>query len=176
MNKLRFKILKKIAQASPPANLPTEEVTKTKTVSGSPQSFIATDYYPTITMGFGSNNANIINYLTYILNNGLYYTSDGQVSLKLMHSNNFSVGTTSVPSEDLKNLMNFVKQVYSELFNRGTEFKQKLTSEEINERISRLKSSNFLNNLSSTNPMGQLSNKIGGNIKTLINNYLLQIK
>lgn len=170
----RIKLLQKIAQTTDP-NIPTDEVAKTKTVAGSPPNFIATDYYPTINVGFNPANANIINYLTGILNQGLFYTSDGKINLSTMKSSNFNTGTTAV-SENLKNLMNFGKEIFTELFNNGVEFKQKLTPEEISARVSRLKSSQFLNNLPATNITGQLANKIGGDIKTILINSLTQIK
>lgn len=177
MNRFRIRVLEKLAQTMAPNNLPSAEVTSTQTVSGSPPSFNAADYYPGIIKGFTSRNISIINGLVNALNQGLYYTSNGQVHLPWMRSVNFNFGTDGVPSVDLKNLMGFSKQLYQLVFtNHGTEDNTELTPQEIAKRIAPLKTSQFINNLSTTNPMGQLSTKIGGNIKTIINNYLLQIK
>lgn len=177
MNKLRRRIFEKLAQAAPPDNLPTTEVTQTQTVSGSPPVFIATDYYPSMVIGLTSKNATIINGLTNLLNQALFYTSGGNVHLQWMKSVNFNFGTTDIPSVDLKNLMGLAKQIYNQLYmNQGEPYSKQLTPQEIAKKLAPLKSSNFISNLSSTSPMGQLSSKIGGNVKTLINNYLLQIQ
>lgn len=178
MNKLRRRILTKLAQMEAPGNLPSEKVTETKTVSGAPTPFDIVEYYPNVVPAFGNQNYNWIRALVNTLNQALYYTSDGQVELKWMQSNNFNFGTTVVPSVDLKNLMNFAKQVHNTIFtNNGTkDGDTPLKPDEIAKRIAPLKSSSFISNLSNTNPMGQLSSKIGGNVKTLINNILLQIR
>lgn len=177
MNKFRRRIIEKLAQMSQPDNLQTDEVTQTKTVSGSPPSFNPADFYPNIIKTFNPRNMPIINGLTNALNQALYYTSNGKVHLQWMRSVNFNFGTDDIPSVDLKNLMGFAKQLYNSIFtNNGDTDTQALNSTEIIQRIAPLKSSQFINNLSNTNPMGQLSAKIGGNIKTIINNYLLQIQ
>lgn len=178
MNKsLRHRILSKFAQMEAPENLPTEEVAKTKTVSGSPSHFNIVQYYPTIITAFGSQNMNWITKLIDVVNQGLFYTSDGQIQLKWMENNSFNFGTDNVPSVDLKNLMGFSKQIYSHIFtNNGSEYERALTPEEISKKIQVLKSSSFLSNLSQSNPMGQLKSKLGSDIKTLINDILLQIK
>lgn len=178
MNKqIRNRILSKMAQMEAPSNLPTEEVTKTKTVSGSPSYFDIVQYYPTIITAFGSQNMNWITKLIDVVNQGLFYTSGGQVQFKLLENNNYNFGTDSIPSVDLKNLLGFSKQIYSNLFtSNGTDYVKQLTAEEIAKKIQTLKSSSYLSNLSQSNPMGQLQSKLGGNIKTLINDILLQIK
>jgi len=178
MNKqIRNRILSKMAQMEPPSNLPSEEVAKTKTVSGTPSYFDIVQYYPTIITAFGSQNMNWITKLIDVVNQGLFYTSDGQIQFKWMENNSYNFGTDSVPSVDLKNLMGFSKQIYSNLFtNNGVEYKQQLTAEEIAKKIQTLKSSSYLSGLSQSNPMGQLQSKLGSNIKTLINDILLQIK
>lgn len=174
---LRNRVLNKIAQMEPPSNLPTEEVTETKTVSGSPSYFDIVQYYPTIITAFGSQNMSWITKLVDVVNQGLFYTSDGQIQFKWMENNSYNFGTDSVPSVDLKNLMGFSKQIYSNLFtNNGVEYERQLTVEEIAKKIQALKSSSYLSSLSQSNPMGQLQSKLGTNIKTLINDILLQIK
>lgn len=178
MNKqLRNRILSKMAQLEPPSNLPTEEVTETKTVSGSPSYFDIVQYYPTIITAFGSQNMNWITKLVNVVNQALFYTSDGQIQFKWMENASYNFGTDSVPSVDLKNLMGFSKQIYSNLFTtNGAEYKRALTPEEIANKVQTLKSSSHLSNLSQSSPMGQLRSKLGGDVKTLINDILLQIK
>jgi hypothetical protein len=178
MNKLlRRRILNKMAQMEAPPDLPTEEVAKTKTVSGSPNVFNITQYYPKVETAFGSNNFTWIKKLIDAVNQGLYYTSDGKIQLKWMQDNSFNFGIDSAPSVDLKNLMGFSKQIHSTIFTKNGEQDDKaLGSEEIGKRIAILKGSSFLSNLSTTNPMGQLQSKLGGNAKTVINDILLQIR
>lgn len=176
-SKARLKILNKIAQATPPANLPTSSVANTKPVAGSPPSFKADDWYPSLRIGFQNKNVPWINGLANLLNTSLYYSSDGKTHLNWMRSVNFNFGTDQVPSVDLKNLMLFSKMVYQQLFtNLGQAYTQQLTPEQIAEKIQYLRTSQPFNNLSQVSPTGQLSTKIGGNLKTLIYNYLLQIK
>jgi hypothetical protein len=120
---------------------------------------------------------NWITKLIDVVNQGLFYTSNGQIQFKWMENNSYNFGTDSVPSVDLKNLMGFSKTIYSNLFtNNGVEYERQLTAEEIAKKIQTLKSSSYLSNLSQSNPMGQLQSKLGSNIKTLINDILLQIK
>ncbi len=173
--KLRLKFLEKIGQTPP--NVPTEEVAKTTSVSGNPPSFIASNQYPSIVIGFQSRNLPAINNLSNLLNNSLYYSSNGKIHLPWMKSNNFNFGTDQIPSADLKNLMNFTKVIYSQLFtNNGQNYKVQLTPQEIANKIKILQSNQSLNNLPAVQPGGQLATKVGGNVKNLIQDYLLQIK
>lgn len=165
-----------MAQAAAPADLPTDGVTQTTTVSGTPPSFRPTDYYPGIMTGFTSKNVPIIDKLSDVLNLALFYNSGGKIHLPWMRAQNFNF-STDVPSVDLKNLMGFAKQVYHTLYsNNGEQDKAQLTPEQIVQRIAPLKTSIFISNLSSSNPTGQLAAKLGGNAKTLLNDLLLQIK
>jgi hypothetical protein len=173
--KIRLRVLEKIAQATP--NVSTEEVAKTTSVSGSPPTFIASNLYPSIIVGFQNKNVPWINGLANLLNTAMYYTSGGKVTLPWMKSNNFNFDTSQVPSIDLRNLMNFTKVIYNQLFtDNGQAYKGSLTPLQISQKISNLSSNQFLNNLSSVQPGGQVNAKLGGNVKTLIQNYLLQIK
>lgn len=176
LNKGRLKLLGKIAQ-NVPQNLPTDSVANTTPITGSPPAFNASDYYPSMRIGFQTKNIPWINGLANLLNTSMFYAGGGKVSLPWMRSVNFTFGTDQVPSVDLRNIMNFTKLVYSQLFtNLGQAYQQPLTPEQIAEKIEILRNSQFYNNLSQVNPTGQLSTKIGGNLKTLINSYLLQIK
>lgn len=174
--RLRIKFIEKMAQATPP-NVPTEAVAETTSVSSSPPPFNALDYYPTMILGFQARNMPWINGLAQLLNTVMFYSSNGKVTLPWMRSNNFSFSTDQVPSADLKKLMNFTKLVYMQLFtDLGSTYKHPLTVSQIADKIRILDSSQFLNNLSSVQPGGQVATKVGGNVKTLIHNYLLQIK
>lgn len=176
-SKARLKILNKIAQTTVPTNLPTDAVANTQPVTGSPPPFNASDFYPSLRIGFQAKNVPWINGLANLLNSAMFYSSGGKVHLPWMRSVNFNFGSDQVPSVDLKNIMNFSKLVYNQLFtNLGQAYQQPLTPQQVAEKIQILHSSQAFNNLSTTSPTSQVATKIGGNVKTLINDYLLQIK
>lgn len=173
----RLEILKKIAQASLPAAVPSDEAAKTTVVAGSPPPFKASNAYPGIIVGLQAKNVPWVDGLADILNTSLYYSSNGQVSMPWMRQVNFSFSSDKSPSADLRNIMNFTKQVYNYLFtNLGSAYQQPLPADQLQEKIHTLQTSQFLSNLASANPTGQLATKLGGNLKTIITNYLLQIK
>jgi hypothetical protein len=165
-----MKFFKKIAQTA----VSTEN--ETATVSGSPKAFMATDYYPII-LAFSSRNIPLIDGLSNVLNNALYYSSNGKNDLQWLKSINFNFDVSNVLSTDLRNIIGFAKQVYLQIYtNNGQIDKKALSSQEIADRINPLKYSQYLSNMSATGTNSQLNTKIGGNLRTLINNYLLQIK
>lgn len=179
MSNIRYKILQKLAQTTtttPDASIPSPAVATTQSVSGSPPDFTPSAIYPGINKAFGTRNAAVINGLANILSQSLYYTSNGQVSLSSMKNNNFGAGTSDVPSPNLRNLMNFAKAVYNSLFTyKGQEYKEALKPEQIKTLVDALKANQSLSNLPVTSLTNQLSTKIGGNTKTIINNLLLNI-
>jgi len=72
--------------------------------------------------------------------------------------------------------MNFSKVMFQQFFSN---LDHPLSSQEITQRANILLNSPYLLNLPQTGASGasgQLSTKIGGDIKTIIKNYLLQIK
>lgn len=173
---LRLKLWEKMAQ-TPPPNLPTTQVAQTKTVSGSPPAFTATSWYPSIIVGFQAKSVPIINGLSNLLNTALFYTSDGKVHMPFLRQQNFIFSTDQYPDINLRNLANFSKLIYQQLFtNMGAPYQQALTPPQIAEKIALLRNSPFLGNLTATNPTSQLATKISGNVRELITNYLLQIK
>jgi len=169
---LRKKILKKLAQAAP--TVPASSTAAPSVINATPPSFIASNWYPGIIVAFQPKNTNLINSLSNLVNNALFYSSDGEVYLQWMRSVNFTFGTDQSQSVDLKNLMQFSKLLYNTLFtNMGQAYLKQLEPEEVKEKIDHLSQSPQLNNLSQTGT--QLSTKIGGNLKELIKNNLLQI-
>lgn len=173
---LRLKLWEKIAQ-TPPSNLPTTQVAQTKTVSGSPPFFTASDWYPGIIIGFQAKNVPIINGLSNLLNTALFYMSNGQVHLPFLRQQNFIFSTDQYPDHNLRNLANFSKLIYQQIFtNMGVPYQQPLSPQQIAEKIALLRNSQFISNLSATNPTSQLATKISGNLRELITNYLLRIK
>lgn len=172
----RIKLLNKIAQTAT-NQMVTDEVNKTKTVAGSPPVFSASSAYPSLVLGFAAKNVPWIDGLSNVLNDALYYSSNGQVNLTVMKNSNFVTDTSQMPSEDLKNVANFCKVVYQYLYtDHGKNFAQALTAPQIAEKINFLNNHQSLNNLPVSMSSGQLTTKLGGNLKTIIKNYLLQIK
>lgn len=175
--KLRLRILRKIAQNALPQGTPTDAAAQTTVVAGSPPAFKASDAYPGIVVGLQAKNVPWVNGLADVLNTALFYSSNGKVSMPWMRQNNFNFSADQSPSVDLRNIMNFTKLVYNNLFtNLGAGFQQPLAPAQLQEKVHTLQTSQFLSNLSSLQPTGQLANKLGGNLKTIITNYLLQIK
>jgi len=173
---IRLRFWQKLAQ-SIPANLPTAQVTKNQPVSGTPPTFIASEWYPSIIIGWQSKNVPWINGLTSLINTALFYTSNGQIHIPWMRAQNFFFQLDQIPSVDLRNLMNFTKLMYNQIFtNLGYSYQQSLTPQQITAKVNILRNSPFLLNLSLTNPSSQLASKIGGNLRQFIVNYLLQIK
>jgi hypothetical protein len=172
----RIKLLNRIGQAAT-GQMTTDEVNKMTSVAGTPPVFLASSIYPSLIIGFTAKNVPWINGLSNVLNEALYYSSNGQVNLTIMRNNNFTTDTSQMPSEDLKNIAIFCKMVYQYLFtNKGANFTQALTPQEISEKVNFLNNHQSLNNLPVSMSSGQLTAKLGGNLKTIIKNYLLQIK
>jgi hypothetical protein len=176
MTTARLKILQKIAQSTLPADLPNDTTAKVVPVTGSPPSFTATNFYPSIRIGFLNKNVPWIDGLANLLNSALYYSSAGKVHMPWMRSVNFNFGADQAPSVDLKNLMNFSKLVYNQLFtDLGQIYSKPLTAEQIAEKIRILRTSQSYLNLP-TATSGQMNAKIGGDLKSKINDFFLQIK
>jgi len=162
----RIKILNRIAQ----------DLLSKSSVSGSPRSFNIVSLYPTTVLGLTSKNISPLTKLADLLNNALYYLSDGEKDLEWMRTVNFSFDA-SIASGDLKNVMLFCKLFHTNLLtNLGADFTEALPATEIANRIRILSTSAPLINLSSTSITGQLNLKIGGNLKSLITQTLTQIK
>lgn len=171
--KIRKKILNKFAQAMP-LDTPSEKFVNKNTNLGTPPSFTASDKYPALRTAFNSNAISIINNLSSYLNQALFYASDGNYTMSKLFSINFNFSPTMIPNvnRDLKFLVLFAKEVYNTIYNAGNKYIDLLKKEEYVNKINNLLQSQNLNNLSQTNPTGQLSIKMGGNIKTDIINFL----
>lgn len=164
---LRHKIIHKLAQ----------ETSAQKPISSSPPSFAATNFFPSIILGLTSKNSSIVDQISKILNDAIFYASDGYTSLDRLKDQNFSFPADQ-SQKDLKSLIQFAGQLHSSLFtDRGKNFTTTLKSEEIQSRANSLFNSTSLGNLSQVNPSSQLAAKIGTtNLKGLFQNFLLQLK
>lgn len=145
-------------------------------VTTSPPDFSVISYYNTIVVGFGSQNAAIINKLFDLINSALFYISNGKYDLQWMKSQNFNFGTSAISLPELRNLMNFTKIIFYYLLNNGQQFKNKLTNEAIQYRVDKVLSSNELKSLPTNLTSKKVQEKIGGSLKTMINNYLTLVR
>jgi hypothetical protein len=166
---LRIKILTKLAQTTP--TTPTEAV-DTKSVSGSPEVFIASQRYPSLRTGWnggGVDNTTPIDTLTAALNQAIYYSSNGQLEIAkdLFNTNNFTA-VASKYGDPTKKLVLFYKILFEQIFNSKNEFKAPLSSEERKMRVGLVKNDTNLTSLPIVAPTGQLATKLPTNLKTLI--------
>lgn len=168
--KLRKKILYKLAQISPIA--PTEKEVNQAPNIGTPPQFIATNMYPTLTTAFSSAVVEKINKLSDYLNDCIFYSSAGKYNMKFLYNMNFNFTPTISDNKDLKYLMLFAKEFYKNIYNSGNVYTKPLNQKEFKDKFNILLQSQYLNNLSQTNPTGQLAIKMGGNIKPNIINDL----
>lgn len=168
LNRLINKLGQNVSDA-----LPSEKIISTQTVSGSPPNFVASNYYPLLVKVFNSRNVTIINNLANVINQALYYTSNGKIHLPWMYNTNFNFDSSIVPSTELKNLMNFSKAMSQYFFYNLTDT---LSAQEVTDKVKLLLNNQSLLTLPQTSTSSQLTTKIGGDLKTIIKNYLLQIK
>lgn len=173
MNKFLRRIFEKIGQTIPA--IPSDAVAKNKATIPPPD-FIASAIYPGLNIGFSSASIPIINAFIKLLNTSVHYASAGAVNFQTFRNNNFTFDASQAPSVDQRNLMNLSKLVYTTLLNYGQPYKQALTGQQISSMVDRILASNFYQGLSQLNPTGTLATKIPGNIKTTINDYLIQLK
>ena len=171
-SKIRQKLLIKISQ--PSLTMPTEKVVSETPNIGTPASFVASDRYPTLRKGFAPDAISVINNLSNYINSALFYASGGNYSLSKLYYINFNFSTTDIPpvNKDLKNLLLFSKELYTQIYNSGNQYIDKLSEEEFTFKVNILLGSQNLNNLSQTNPSGPLSIKMGGDVKVDIISYL----
>ena len=104
----------------------------------------------------------------------MHYSTFGKVNFEKLKNNNFSIDSSSLPSPDQKNLVNFSKNIFKYFLNSGNSFNKKLTSSQIKLFVDDLLSSQEISNLPVSG--GLLSQKISGNLKTLIINLLTNLK
>ena len=155
--KSRLKILQKIAQATT-ATSPTAPIATTTAIVGTPPTFTATSFYPSFQTAFQAKNVPTIQKLTDLLNTVMFYLSNGQMSMATLRASNFNLGTSQISSMDLRNIINFSKLVYQQIYTHlGQNYSQPLTPAQIAVKMKILQSSTFFNNLPASGPTGQLA-------------------
>lgn len=172
--KLRRKFLKRIAQAALP-DITTDQSVKQTPNTGTPPTFQASSRYPSLRIAFNTSGAiNIIDNLSSYLNNALFYASNGKYYMQQLFQQGFNYSASDLPTsaKDLKLLLLFTKEIFVQIYNRGAGYTKPLTKEEFTRKISLLLENQNLMDLSQVNPTGQLSIKMGGNIKTDLIKFL----
>ena len=173
-SKLRIKLLEKIAQATTPTTVPTDQTANTAVVAAAP-SFQASSMYPGILKGFNLPSINIINNIVSTLNTALHIATAGKINFQILKNNNFSTDPSSFQSSDQKNIFLLSKMVFQKLLNSGNQFENKLIPKQIQDIVGSIISSQPLLSLSSINPVSQLAQKVG-NLKQIIIDQLTLLK
>ena len=147
---------------------------------GTPPIFIASNKYPSLRKGFSNNAIAMIDKLSTVLNNALFYASNGEFYMDKLFQQNFNYSITDLPSSarDLRLLLLFVKNIFMQFYNNGVAYTQMLNKQQYEEKVNSLLKSPNLDSLSRLNPSSQLAVKLGVNLKTQIIeilNYMLTI-
>jgi hypothetical protein len=169
---IRKKLLKKLSQNT----ISTSKIIEEKNNYGLAPipTFIASSAYTSLFSAFNVESVLIINKIVELLNKALHYSTFGKVNFEKLKNNNFSIDSSSLPSPDQKNLVNFSKNIFKYFLNSGNSFNKKLTSNQIKLFVNDLLFSQEISNLPVSG--GLLSQKISGNLKTLIINLLTNLK
>jgi hypothetical protein len=176
--KNRIKLLSKIAQlGSAPQSTTNNPTTPQSTPAASttispPPTFIASQIYGWLPGQYNTNSINYINGLISLLNTALHYSSNGQYNFQELRNDNFQIDPSGAPSIDTKNLLNLSILIYKTFLNSGNQFPTKPTPQQIQNWGKLIGSSQAFLNLSQLNPSGPIAQKIPGNMKDNILNYI----
>lgn len=183
--RLRKKFLQALAQAQ--SDTPSEAIDPDKTVKlkteqdiGTPPSFIPSNLYPTLRKAFAPDAVLIIDQLSQLLNECIFYSANGDLDMVKLFQVNFNYSPTiASKSRDLQFLISFAKEVYSKLYNNANPYNDSLKESEFKEKVNSLLQSPSINSLTQANPNSILGKKLGTNIKSKFLEYfksLLNIK
>lgn len=171
--KERLKLLTRIAQAATPDPTASVAVGAPAAVTPPPPpAFQASGAWGWITNDYNSYTVSVINNLISMLNTALHISSKGQFNWLILRGNSFQVDPSGVPSIDTKNLLKLSQMVYKTFINNGNQFKQKPTSEQIQNWGTAITGSQPFLNLSQLNPTGPIAQKIPGSLKDDILNLI----
>lgn len=159
--KLRLRILKKLAQAPTPA--------ATQATTAAPPA-VPGVLFATIANGYNSDTIAPITKLSQILNGALHYASDGKGNLQKVKDNALDLSGAGF---DYKNVGIISKKFYSTFLNNGNPFTVPKTAEDINEWANAIQGSSEYNDLTKISPTSNLAQKINsvagtGNLKEAI--------
>jgi hypothetical protein len=166
MNKLRLRILTKLAQTQP------AQPTETPAILG-PVPAVPGDLLTNLYKGYNTNTVPLLTNLTNQLNAAMHYASKGQDNFTKIIGNNMDL---SGATPDQKNVGSVAKRVYTTFLNSKNPFVEKIDAVTIHNWADALTSSPEYNALSQINPTSLLATKLQGNLKTEILNLMTQIK
>jgi hypothetical protein len=138
----------------------------------------ATSLYPTIRTGFNTRRSNIIDNLVKQLSVAVNTATMGQYNLLSLRDNSFQFDPSQFKSPDQKNLIVLFQKVYNSLLNHGETFQQEVNANQLHTMIQSLLQSPELNNLSTVNPTGQISQNVSthGDFKNAIRELLISLQ
>ena len=167
MNKLRQRILTKLAQAQP-----TQPETTTQSIPAPTPP--PTDLFSHLNEGFNGATVAILSALTGRLNTALHYASQGKDNFQDIVNNNMDL---SGAAPDHRNVGGICQRLYNTFLNRKNSFNsKKVDPKTIVTWADGITNSSEYNNLSQVNPTGQLATKLQGNLKSEILNFMNGIK
>lgn len=166
----RFEIWIKLAQQAPAAG--TTPATQQASIPPPPPSFQASAAYGWMTRAYNSYTVTTLNNLIATLNVALHYSSNGKYNFLILRNSAFQVDPSAATSVDTKNLLNLALLIYRTYLNHGNPLPQAATAQQIQTWNGMISNSQALLNLSQLNPTGQISQKIPGNLRENILNFL----
>jgi hypothetical protein len=156
--KLRQRILTKLAQTpvvlNPPPTIPS-------------------DLFSHLAEGYNSGTVSLLQGLVNQLGIALHYASQGKDNFQKIINNNMDL---SGAFPDQKNIGTICQKIFNSFLNRKAAFKTKVSATNIHTWSDYILNSQEYSNLSQINPTSLLAIKLQENLKTLILNYLNQIK
>lgn len=166
MNKLRLRILTKLAQTQP------AQPTETPAILG-PVPSVPGDLLSNLYKGYNTNTIPLLTDLVNQLNIAMHYASQGKDNFTKIVGNNLD---SSGSNPDQKNVGMVSKEIFDTFLNKKNPFDEKIDAATIHNWAGALTSSSEYNNLSQIKPTSLLATKLQGNLKTEIQNLMNQIK
>jgi len=166
MNKLRQRILEKIAQ---------DQATQTETIPAviPPPPAVPSILFSHLAEGYNGGTVAMLVGLTQQLNNALHYASNGKANFQKIIDGNLDL---SAAGPDEKNVGALSKKWYSTFLNNRNPFEGKVPGKTIAVWANAMVNGPEYGGLSQVNPTGTLATKLQGNLKTIILDYINQIK
>lgn len=163
--KLRYRLFQKLAQT---------QTAETNRVLPTPPT-VPQILFSHLNEGFSSATVPLITQVSDILNDGVYYASDGYDSFQKFVNNNFSFDQNTTGAPEQSKLRSLSKRFYLTFLNGRNAFRAKVAPQTIATWCDDFTSSSEFTSLGQTNPTGQLAQKVP-NLKTSIQDLMNQIK
>ena len=165
MNKLRLRILKKLSQAQTPQPDQMPSVLP-------PPPTVPADLFSHLAEGYNGSTVSVLILLINQLNNALHYASGGKGKFQDIINNNIDLSS----STDYKNIGTVSQIIFNSFLNKKNSFNNKVSPSNIKSWADALTMNSDYNNLSLIKSNSFLATKLQGNLKTIIQNYINQIK